>query len=188
MAALLVAVLIGITHSASATPIQFTFAGTISSFQASRNVFIDGQLVRVPLPDLAVPGDHFTGTAFFDPAADPFDRLGVGFLIKVNGNRWGGSDSINFGPSFLNSTEIFIALADGTADVPYTFGFGTLSASLISGTGSFEMGGISSNSTVSFVTGDITSFRALPDSGTSVTVFGIGLIGLMVLRRRLVQT
>jgi hypothetical protein len=55
---LVIALVIGIAHFANATVRNFTFSGVITEFFA-----LEGPPPGLPLPNLAVPGDPFTGTA-----------------------------------------------------------------------------------------------------------------------------
>lgn len=180
--------LLGSVPSARATVYSFTFSGTITSFSAF-------DPPNPPLPDLVSPGGPFTGYAFIDPQADPDLHGTVGFTIVANdGSVLISGATFLGGPtlpqySFLNSSELFIDSTEFEFLGPYgTYGtaFGTtLMLSFASGTGSFDYDGDTGSGIRVDVSGQITSFQAVPELGESWQLLAVGVLPLLALRRKL---
>jgi hypothetical protein len=174
--------------TASAAPIRFVFAGTITSFDAR---YWEGGCwgcgSSESLPDLASPGDLFIGTAYYEPElGEDGDHLG-GFEVRANGHTWRGENApfCCFGRTTLTETYLEIWSDFDLAGGGYTsWGEAGLRVSLISGTGTFWY----SNDRLTWVTEDaggaVTSFQRVPDSGSSLLLLGIGLTGLRLWRKR----
>ena len=170
---------------AIATPIEFVFAGTVNGHDAYWESWPNPVVHYQPL---ASPGDLFTGTAYFDPdVIDEFGRHAAGFEVRVNGYSWGGDVSRFWGGwATLTETDLEIVPAFFTAYGGYTGlgGDAALRASLASGTGSFWYQSDIVLNTHETMGGWITSFRAVPDPGSTLLLLGIGLVGLRAYRKR----
>jgi hypothetical protein len=182
---LLITLAISIARSASATVLHFTFDGAITGFGSTGPLQTpDGTVLTFAV------GDPFTGTAFFDTV--PFTFLGAGIDINVGGQHFVGLGS-NVSTTSLNSIGFSFGFdaSDFASSSPFDLldYYGGLSASFSSG-GSFDFNGLSSSDFVlpskGFrLTGNITSFQAVPEAGSCGLFLSLALSAILVMRRKM---
>jgi hypothetical protein len=208
-----IALVIGMADFAKATPFTYNFAGVVTSFSSNLTVFDDnGNVVSSgPYPGpVFAPGDPFTGTFTYDPSKAFPDGssnnvltfsidLGFGTSSETQGTFTTAEIDISQAPHAEFAFSPYCCFVDTYADltlsnnsapgrVPVPFkDYVTLANYPDKHDVSFvgESPNNQGNADGFFsMDGNITSLHAVPDAGTTFSLFAVSVIGLTVLRRK----
>jgi hypothetical protein len=200
LTALLITLLVGIAHSASATPITFAFGGVVTS--AGSEQVINGVFVGPLAGPSFAAGDPFTGTFTYDPSA-PFDQfsfainLGFGTGIGTTGSFTTAGIMIAQAAQQQFAFSPYPLLVDTFATL--TLSNNSLLPNPIPSNAYVNLANYPDQHSVNFsgqtlngidnfsdftLTGNITFIQSVPETGATATLFGLGFILVAALRKR----